>query len=154
MNNLQSIKSAFEEFLLLPAETEWLEFKVNNYKPEDIGEYISALSNAASLLNKPFGYLVFGVEDSNLKIIGTDFKPHNEKVGAQELENWLSTQLNPRIDFRIFEFTYDEKNIVIFSNDATTNTPVEFRGEGFIRVGSYKKKLKDHPEKARKIWGK
>lgn len=98
--------------------------------------------------------MVFGVEDDNLKITGTDFKPKLEKIGAQALENWLSTLLVPRIDFRIYEFTYNEKDIVIFSIDATTNTPVEFKGEAFIRVGSYKKKLKEHPEKARKIWSK
>lgn len=35
------------ELCKLPSETEWLEFKVNNSKPDEIGEYISAL--AASL---------------------------------------------------------------------------------------------------------
>jgi ATP-dependent DNA helicase RecG len=154
MNDLQNITSAFEEFLLLPGETEWLEFKENNCKPEEIGEYISALSNAASLLNKPFGYLVFGVNDSTLAVTGTDFKPTKEKIGNQELENWLSTQLNPKIDFRIFEFSYKGSDIVILSIDAAINTPVEFKGEAFIRVGTYKKKLKEHPEKARKIWTK
>ena len=154
MKDLQSIISAFQEFLLLPGETEWIEFKKNNYKPEEIGEYISALSNSASLLNKPYGYLVFGVEDNIMQVMGTEFKPSQEKIGAQALENWLATLLSPRIDFRIFEFPYNEKNIVIFSIDATTNTPVEFKGEAFIRVGSYKKKLKEHPEKERKIWTK
>ena len=154
MNNQNDIISAFEEFLLLPHETEWLEFKQNNCKPDEIGEYISALSNAASLHSKPYGYLIFGVEDSGLKITGTQFKPRKEKIGNQELENWLSTQLTPRIDFRIFEFKYNEHEIVIFSIDATSNTPVDFKGEPYIRVGTYKKKLKDHPEKARKIWTK
>ncbi len=154
MNNTNNIIIAFEEFLLLPHETEWLEFKQNNCKPDEIGEYISALSNAASLHNKPYGYLIFGVEDSSLKITGTDFKPRIEKIGNQELENWLATLLNPRVDFRIFEFKYHEHDIVIFSIDAASNTPVEFKGEGYVRVGTYKKKLKEHPEKARKIWTK
>lgn len=154
MNDLKDIIRAFEEFLLLSRETEWLEFKENNCKPEEIGEYISALSNGASLLEKPFGYLIFGVKDSSLTVTGTDFMPSKEKIGNQELENWLATQLNPRIDFRFFEFIYKEKQIVIISIDATLNTPVEFRGEAYIRVGTYKKKLKEHPEKARKIWNK
>lgn len=154
MNDLKDILRAFEEFLLLSRETEWLEFKENNCKPEEIGEYISALSNGASILEKPFGYLIFGVKDSSLIVTGTDFMPSKEKIGNQELENWLATQLNPRIDFRFFEFIYKEKQIVIISIDATLNTPVEFRGEAYIRVGTYKKKLKEHPEKARKIWNK
>jgi predicted HTH transcriptional regulator len=32
------------------------------------------------------------------------------------------------------------------------NTPVSFRGEYYIRIGSYKKRLDDHPERERKIW--
>lgn len=31
-----------------PAETPWLEFKHNNDNPDSIGEYLSALSNAAA----------------------------------------------------------------------------------------------------------
>jgi predicted HTH transcriptional regulator len=33
-----------------------------------------------------------------------------------------------------------------------SNKPVQFRGKEFIRVGSYKKKLKDYPEKERNLW--
>lgn len=154
MNDLQNILKVLEELILLPLETEWLEFKENNYKPEEIGEYISALSNSASLHNKRFAYLIFGIDDINHDIVGTTFKPSQEKIGNQELENWLATLLSPRIDFRIIELELKGKTIVLFSIDATTNTPVEFKGEAFIRVGSYKKKLKDHPEKARKIWTK
>ena len=41
---------------------------------------------------------------------------------------------------------------MIFKIKATTNTPVTFRGTAFIRVGSYKKKLSEYPEKERLIW--
>jgi len=53
----------FEKLVQLPTETEWLEFKVDYSNPEMIGEKITALSNGAALRNKPFGYLIFGVED-------------------------------------------------------------------------------------------
>jgi ATP-dependent DNA helicase RecG len=43
-------------------------------------------------------------------------------------------------------------HFAIFKIEATRNTPVSFRGEFFIRIGSYKKKLDDHPERERKIW--
>ena len=33
------------ELLALPAESAWVEFKHNNDNPEQIGQYISALSN-------------------------------------------------------------------------------------------------------------
>lgn len=144
-----------DELRALPKETEWVEFKVDKYKPfEVIGEYISALSNSACLHNKELGYLVFGVENEAHEVIGTTFKPKQEKVGNEELENWLARQLSPHIDFRIFEFDYQGKPIVIFNIDPAHNIPVRFNGVEYIRVGSYKKKLKDFPEKERKIWAK
>jgi ATP-dependent DNA helicase RecG len=76
-----------EELRALPQESEWVEFKVNNSKPDEIGEYISALSNSACLENKEFGYLVYGIEDKTHKIAGTDFTPKAKKIGNQELEN-------------------------------------------------------------------
>ncbi len=150
----EEFETLINELRALPKECEWVEFKENNSEPDLIGEYISALSNSACLENKDYGYLVYGIENVTHKIVGTDFKPKAKKIGNQELENWLATQLEPKIDFKIFVNEIDGKNIVIFQIDATTNTPVMFKNEAYIRVGSYKKKLKDHPEKARKIWQK
>ncbi|HAF77526.1 MAG TPA: transcriptional regulator, partial [Maribacter sp.] len=60
-----------------PEETEWLEFKENN--GQELGEYISALSNAACLHNKDYAYLVFGINDNNHRIVGTNFNL-NQKI--------------------------------------------------------------------------
>ena len=143
-----------EELRALPEESEWVEFKENNYNPQLIGEYISALSNSASLENKEHSYLVFGINDENHQIVGTSFKPKKEKIGNQELENWIVTQIEPDIDFIIIEKVINDRNIVLFQIEATLSRPVSFKGVEYIRVGSYKKKLKDHPEKERKIWQK
>jgi predicted HTH transcriptional regulator len=138
----------------LPKECEWVEFKTNNSNPQEIGEYISALSNGAAYYNQSCGYLVFGIEDQTHILTGTNFKPTLEKIGNQELENWLATQLEPRIDFSIHEFEMEGKQLALFKIDATHNTPVKFKGSAFIRIGSYKKFLSDHPERERKIWQK
>lgn len=135
-------------------ECQWLEFKTNNSDPQEIGEYLSALSNSACLHNVPFGYLIYGVEDESREIVGTTFFPKSTKKGNQELENWLATQLNPRIDFTIFEFDHQDKAISVFRIEATKNMPVSFRGTPYIRIGSYKKTLDEHPEVERKIWKK
>lgn len=148
----KELEILLDELTALPSETEWVEFKDSNYFHQTIGEYISALSNSACLENKDHGYLIFGIEDGTHKIVGTTFQPKKEKIGNQELENWLATLLNPRIDFRIFEIIWQEKRTVLFQIDATKDTPVSFKGEAYIRIGSYKKKLKEHPERERKIW--
>jgi ATP-dependent DNA helicase RecG len=52
-----------EELTAIPAETEWVEFKMvkGSLIDEQIGEYISVMSNGATVTNNPFGYLVRGV---------------------------------------------------------------------------------------------
>ena len=37
-------------------EEEWFDLKENWFEPIEIGEYISALSNAAAVCGKAFGY--------------------------------------------------------------------------------------------------
>ena len=140
--------------LLRCKETEWIEFKENFHSKEEIGTRISALSNSAFLCNMPYGYLVFGVNDNTLKIVGTDFYPTRKKVGNEELESWLSTRINPRIDFEIVDdFNYEDKgHVCVFKIPAATNQPVSFLHEEYIRVGSTTRKLKDFPQKEAKIW--
>ena len=46
MTNTELIDS-LKELTSSPAETEWIEFKENNARPQEIGEYISALGNSA-----------------------------------------------------------------------------------------------------------
>ena len=43
------------ELIALPGETEWVEFKCNNEKPEDVGEHLSALANSVTLHRKQRG---------------------------------------------------------------------------------------------------
>ena len=86
-----------------PKETEWLEFKHNFHSKEEIGERISALSNSAYLSSMPFGYIVFGVDDESHDVVGTNLYGKQKMVGNEDLESWLSTRLNPRVDFEIIK---------------------------------------------------
>lgn len=133
-------------------ESEWVEFKVNNENPEMVGEYLSALSNSACLHDREHAFLIYGIDDKTYEVVGTRFKPSNTKKGNQELESWLANMVKPKIDFKIYEFKYNEFDMVIFKIDATVNQPVYFNGKAFIRVGSYKESLDKYPEKLRKIW--
>ena len=135
-----------------PAECEWIEIKKDNCKPDLIGEYISALSNGAAYMGQSRAYLAFGLDDTTHNIVGTDFDPKEKRIGNQEIENWIATQLSPRIDFSIHELNTEKGKVVIFIIDSAGNTPVKFKGISYIRVGSYKKSLSDHPERERKIW--
>ena len=141
-----------DELLRLPAETEWVEFKHNNGNPQEIGEYLSAISNGAALHGERTGYLVWGIADGTHAVLGTTFRPKQAKKGNENLENWLLHQLIPRIDFTIHEFERNGAPLVLFEVQAANSMPVRFGGEAYIRVGSYKKKLKEFPEKERRLW--
>lgn len=149
--NKEQLEKLLKNLVLLPNETETVEFKENNFSLEDIGKRISALSNSANLHDKKCAYIVFGVEDISHKIIGTSFFPSKEKIGNDQIEFWLAQHLNPRIDFTIHEFQ-SEKNIVIFEIPPAINQPVKFNNIAYIRVGSATPKLNDYPEKESKIW--
>jgi predicted HTH transcriptional regulator len=68
--NFEKLSKLLKKIVSTPKENEWIEFKTNNTNPEEIGKWISALSNTALLENQEFGYLVFGVSDER-EIIGT-----------------------------------------------------------------------------------
>lgn len=140
------------ELIKLSHETRWVEFKENNDKPEVIGEYISALSNGAALEGKPHAYMVWGVSDEGQNIVGTKFTLSTAKVGNEELENWLLRLLSPRIFFRFFELLIEDKRVVLLEIEKATNKPVQFKNNEYIRIGSYKKLIKDYPEVERQLW--
>ena len=148
------------ELLQENGENQWLEFKSNvavavqkaSVTPEGIGEYISALANGATISNKDFGYLILGIEDQTQRIIGTNFKPSSFKFSNQEYEIWLRNMIYPKINFEIFEFTCEDKNIVLFRIPAAKGEPVNFSKKPFIRINSSKTDLRNYPAYIRQIY--
>ena len=125
---------------------------MNNSNPNEIGEYISALSNSAVLKNESFGYLIWGVQNKTHEIVGTSFSPKAEKVGNEELENWLLRLLSPKIAINFYEFEVDGKRISLIRVGRAFSHPVRFKRQSFVRVGSYKKKLIEFPQMERALW--
>jgi ATP-dependent DNA helicase RecG len=136
----------------LPRETAWFEAKRNNERPDQIGENISAIANGAALASKAFGYIVWGLDDATHEIVGTTFVPSAAKVGNEELENWLIRLLTPRLDLQFAEVSIDGHRVVVLAFECASTQPVSFQGQECVRVGSYSKKLKDYPEKAKALW--
>ncbi len=144
--------SLLTELRKLSNETEWVEFKYQNDTPNEIGEYLSALANSAALIGKVTAFMIWGVDDQTHDIIGTTFSPSTKKIGNEELENWLLRLLSPKINFHFHPIDIDDKKIIILEVGAAFRHPVRFKHNEYIRVGSYKKKLKEFPEKERELW--
>lgn len=113
---------------------------------------MSALSNSAALEGKAFAYMLWGIDDAEHTIVGTSFKPQSCKRGNEELESWLLRQLAPKIDFRFHEVPTDSGRVVLLEIGRAFRHPAQFAGTEYIRIGSYKKRLKDFPEKERTLW--
>jgi predicted HTH transcriptional regulator len=150
--SVEYLKGLIHELRKQPRETEWLEFKIDDDEPQAIGEYISALSNSATLQGKVNAYVVWGVTDSDHKTVGTHFLPFARKVGNEELESWLLRLLEPKIHFSFSEIDIEGHRIILLEIQRAARRPVSFSGLEYIRIGQYKKKLKDFPEKERALW--
>ncbi len=137
----------------LPKETDWCEFKRNNYESQQLGEYLSALANAACISGQPQGYLLFGIDDVTHEVVGTPFDPFTTKgKGNQDLLPWLMAGLRPNAGVEPHIVEHPRGRVVLFEIGPAQDQPVSFYGTAFIRVGSSKTELRNHPEKARAIW--
>ncbi|MBL8900820.1 MAG: putative DNA binding domain-containing protein [Planctomycetes bacterium] len=146
------LTSLVRELCALPRETEWVEFKVDDDHPQSIGEYISALANAAALVGKASAYLVWGVRNADHELVGTNFDPLAARVGNEPLETWLLRLLEPKLEFRFFSVIVEGQRVVLLEITRAARHPVRFSGQEYIRVGSSKKKLGAFPEKERGLW--
>lgn len=150
--NIDMISSIVEEARKNSSELPWIEFKHNNHDPQKIGEYVSALSNTAALYNQEHGFMIWGIDDATHEVIGTSFDPQEAKVGNQSLILWISTQLEPDIQFYFHKVNIDGNNVVLMEVGRAFSSPVKFRGEDYIRIDSHNKKLKDFPDTERELW--
>ncbi|MFW6275745.1 MAG: helix-turn-helix domain-containing protein [bacterium] len=150
----EDLHSLLEELVAFPKETEWIEFKLGkgSITNEQMGEYISAMSNGATIKNKPFGYMVWGVQDDTHEIKGTNFCFTAAKQGNQDLELWIRNMLHPKINFEVFEFDYHGQNAVLLRIPAAKGEPTHFKRKPFIRIGSNKTDLRNFPEYVRMIY--
>ena len=141
----------------LPNETPWLEFKVNNFKPDLIGEDISALANSTVLAERSCSYMIWGIDDTTHAIVGTTENLQSVKAGdkegaREELSNWLTHMLSPNTEFSSRTVDYDGKNVLIIEIQKPLGQPSTFKREEYIRVGSYTRKLRDLPAMKAQLW--
>ena len=143
-----------KELCKLPKETGWVEFKHNNDDPKMIGEDISALANTATLKDRDFAYMIWGVDDTTHNILGTSVHLSLQKKGQEELENWLRHQLSKNANFEFLETEIEGNHVEVIRIHKALHTPVAFEKTEYIRSGSYTKKLNEYPELMAQLWDK
>ena len=136
-------------------ENRFLEFKSNHVSPDDLGKYISSLSNGACLERKENGYLFFGVDDCSHKVIGTSFDIATAKKGSQDLELYLRVNVTPKINFQVERFFYKGNEncpVSVFIIPAASEQPTCFQNVPYIRVNSSTTNLRDYHDWMRTIY--
>ncbi|MDO5610170.1 MAG: ATP-binding protein [Pseudomonadota bacterium] len=142
------------DLLQADSESACVEFKLNNADGTAIGKYISALSNAARLADKPAAYLLWGIRDADRAVVGTDFNPDKATHNKQPLQLWLAQCLKPSLNFVFHAATHRGKALVLLEIPAAPGTVVEFDHQAYLRIGSATPKLSDYPERQRALWAK
>jgi ATP-dependent DNA helicase RecG len=133
----EELKKLLDELRALPDETEWVEFKEakNTFHFNEIGKYFSALSNEANLKNKECGWLIFGIEHKNRKIINTRFR--SNRMDLDSLKSEIANKTSNRITFiEIYELHLTEGRVIMFQIPAAPKgIPVAWEGHYYGRDG-------------------
>ncbi len=151
---MENLDKLVRELMVLPQETQWVEFKHDNYTPKMIGQDISALSNGAALQDKAHAYFVWGINNETHEIVGTNYDLQTLKKGDQELENWLRYLLSDHADFEFQKVVMEGETVGVLIIKAAENFPVAFEKQEYIRIGSYTKPLKEFPAIQARLWNK
>ena len=151
---MENLDLLVKQLITLPNETDWLEFKCNNFDPDMIGKDISALANSATYRGKEQAYMIWGIDDISHEIKGTNYNRFSKLKGSQEIESWLRNLLSKNADFEFDDTEIEGKKIVVLVIKRTKGQPVTFRKDAYIRIGSYTKPIRDYPTQEAQLWDK
>lgn len=131
-------------------ETEWFEYKQDTAvsSADEVGEYISALSNGAVMRGESFGYLIWGIHNKTHELVGTSFV-YDKDVddgNTEPFKHYLTRNVKPSLYLDFDEEMMDGKRIVLLTIPAARTFPTSYKGERYIRIGSSKENVKKHPE--------
>lgn len=134
-------------------EVSHIEIKENNIDPTVIGSTISAIANVCIYENKEKGYLVYGVKDSNLELVGVSFDPFNLKYNNEDLEIWLR-QMLLGVDFEFIPVKFNDLDFLIIRISKALGRIATFKKKSYIRIGKNTSSLENFLEIEKKIWSK
>ncbi|MDY5727165.1 MAG: putative DNA binding domain-containing protein [Erysipelotrichaceae bacterium] len=134
-----------------PTEEEWYEFKENWFEPHAIGEYISALSNAAALKGEPFGYFIWGINDNTHDFTGTSIN-YQKDIKNEPFQHYLARQISPDLAFTFHELEISRCRIVALVIPAASKAPTSFDGVRYVRIGSSKENVAKYPDREAQLF--
>lgn len=148
---MKNYESVVQSLIQYNAEEEWFEFKENWFEHHAIGEYISAISNAAALRGKECGYFIWGVNNETHEIVGTTVN-YQKDYNKEPFQHYLVRLLIPDLYFSFNEIEVQGKRVVVLDIPAAKTVPTSFDGIRYIRIGSSKEKINKYPEREAQLF--
>lgn len=121
--------------LLKNPENECVEFKraENDFDIDKLGKYFSAISNEATLKNKQYGWIVFGIDDKTHEFTNTRYRYDNN---FNTVKKQIADNTTDNVTFiEIYNLEIDNKRIIMFQVPAASGTPVNWKGFAYGRNG-------------------
>lgn len=121
--------------LLKNPENEYIEFKAakNNFEIDKLGKYFSAISNEATLKDKQYGWIIFGVDDKTHNVVGTNYCLNNN---FNNIKKQISDNTTDNVSFlEIYSILFRDKRIIMFQVPAAVGTPINWKGYPYGRTG-------------------
>jgi ATP-dependent DNA helicase RecG len=116
---------------------------------DELGKYLSAISNAVTLCNANHGWIISGVKDDRT-LVGTQMLP--SKSNRDEVTKLVGDATTDRITFTdIFEINRSGKRVLMFLVPASPGIVVKYKGFAYGRDGPNCVPLND--EKSYRIQG-
>ncbi len=103
-------------------ESFFLEFK-KSFTIANINEYIKIF---AGLANHRGGYIIFGVEPNEKRLVGLEQKSINmfDKIDTEQFRKSFENRAQPLINYEQILYVRDEKKFIVFSVEECKNKPV------------------------------
>ena len=112
------------EELIKNGENECVEFKraENNFDVDKLGKYFSAMSNEATLRNRQYSWIVFGVDDKTHELIDTKYCVNNN---FNHIKEQIAKNTTDNISFiEVYPLIIDGKRVIMFQVPAAVGTPI------------------------------
>lgn len=129
------------EELIKNRENECVEFKraENNFDVDKLGKYFSAMSNEATLRNRQYSWIVFGVDDKTHELIDTKYCVNNN---FNHIKEQIAKNTTDNISFiEVYPLIIDGKRVIMFQVPAAVGTPINWKGYPYGRTGEGLKPL-------------
>ena len=119
----EELYDILNELLKYP-ENEYIEFKRvdNDFDIDKLGKYFSAISNEATLKNKQYGWIVFGIDDKTHEFTNTHYCIDNN---FNRVKKQIADNTTDNVTFiEVYHLDIHNNRVIMFQVPAASGSPM------------------------------